>query len=131
MRRRIAAGVLAAVGLVLVAPRVIPGLGIVDSSASEAQLVNDLVEEGLDLGVPRIDAFSNTTPIDITSDSDPTYGGALGDINGDGNADLVVANLNAANRLYLGDGAGGFAAGTDVTADARASDVGGAWRHRR
>ena len=44
---------------------------------------------------------------------------------------LVVANLNVANRLYLGDGAGGFAAGTDVTADARCLDVGGAWRHRR
>jgi hypothetical protein len=33
---------------------------------------------------------------------------ALGDIDGDGNLDAFVTNTGASNRVYLGNGAGGF-----------------------
>jgi hypothetical protein len=37
-----------------------------------------------------------------------SYGVAMGDINNDGRADVVVANNGAANELYLGNAAGGL-----------------------
>jgi len=45
----------------------------------------------------------STSP--ASSDSNSSYGVALGDLDGDGNLDAFVANDGGgANRVYLGDG---------------------------
>jgi hypothetical protein len=46
--------------------------------------------------------------------SDQTRSVALADLNGDGFLDIVNANVGEPNRIYLGDGSGGFDRGTSV-----------------
>ena len=54
----------------------------------------------------------------IGSDSDVTYSVALGDVDGDGDMDLVAATGSSQrNKLYLNDGSGGFASGTGIGSD--------------
>ena len=50
------------------------------------------------------DPFSGVTGTDITTDANPTRGIALGDVDGDGDLDVVVGNYGQANRLYLNNG---------------------------
>lgn len=49
---------------------------------------------------------------DLARISDPSISAAWGDVNGDGNLDLLVCYQNAPPRLFLGDGHGKF---TDVS----------------
>ena len=46
--------------------------------------------------------------------SDETRSVVLADLNGDGFLDIVNANIGEPNRIYLGDGSGGFDRGTSV-----------------
>ncbi|WP_158966996.1 FG-GAP-like repeat-containing protein [Paraglaciecola sp. L3A3] len=48
---------------------------------------------------------------------------ALGDVDGDGDLDLLVGNLDAANKLYLNDGSGAFASGVAIGDDKGKNEV--------
>jgi hypothetical protein len=68
------------------------------------------------------DPFSGVTGTDITADAHTTQAIALGDVDGDGDPDVVAGNSSEANRLYLNNGtADPFlgVSGTDITAEAR------------
>jgi hypothetical protein len=68
--------------------------------------------------------WSGVTGVDITSDSDSTYSVALGDVDRDGDLDLVVGNGSQRNRLYLNNGTAApwnGVAGSDITTDIRAT----------
>jgi len=67
------------------------------------------------------DPFSGVTGADISSDAHDTYSVALGDVDGDGDLDLVAGNSAQANRLYMNNGtADPFSgvAGSDISSDA-------------
>ena len=64
------------------------------------------------------DPFDGVTGLDITFDSAPTRSVALGDIDDDGDLDLVVANSNAASRVYRNNGT------TDPFSGVSGSDLG-------
>ncbi|MCP4471446.1 MAG: VCBS repeat-containing protein, partial [Gammaproteobacteria bacterium] len=53
-----------------------------------------------------------TTGTNIGSDTDTTYSITLGDIDGDGDLDVIAGNDGATNKYYLNDGSGGFSAAT-------------------
>jgi hypothetical protein len=56
-------------------------------------------------------AFTDATPARMPTDWDDTRAMVLGDVDGDGDLDLVVANMGTRgqqNKLYLNNGAGAF-----------------------
>jgi len=66
------------------------------------------------------DPFDGVTGSDVSTDTDGTYSVALGDVDGDGDLDLVVGNGTQANRLYLNNGTTApfsGVSGSDVSTD--------------
>ena len=64
---------------------------------------------------------------ELSADANNSNSIALGDLDGDGDLDIVVADtlpvsyVQPANRVYINDGAGGFTAGTNISADTNPS----------
>jgi len=66
------------------------------------------------------DPFDGVTGSDVSTDTDGTYSVALGDVDGDGDLDLVAGNGTQANRLYLNNGTTApfsGVSGSDVSTD--------------
>jgi hypothetical protein len=66
------------------------------------------------------DPWNGVSGLDITTDARASNNALLGDVDGDGDLDLVVSDFGNTSRLYLNDGAGDpwdTAAGIDVTTD--------------
>jgi hypothetical protein len=80
-------------------------------------------------GAPRqaegSDPWDTTTGESVGSDADDTAAVALGDLEGDGDTDVVVINDGQENRFLLNDGSGRFGDGQTLgtAADGRTVDV--------
>ncbi|UCD85398.1 MAG: VCBS repeat-containing protein, partial [Deltaproteobacteria bacterium] len=68
--------------------------------------------------------FTDGTIYSLPIDSDWSLDATLGDVDGDGDLDIFIANEDSQNRLYLNDGSGNF---TDVTGSALPVDNEWCW----
>jgi hypothetical protein len=97
-------------------------LGDVDGDADlDLVVVHEGYANRLYLNNGTADPWNGVTGSDITADVQDTHAGALGDVDGDGDLDLVVGNYNEPNRLYLNNGTANpwvGVTGSDITADA-------------
>ncbi len=79
-----------------------------DSDGPDVVAGNDGVNRFYDNG-GGTNPFSGVMAVNVTSDTDDTAGIAIGDVNRDGELDLVFANIdNVPNKLVLNPGDGGF-----------------------
>ncbi|MBN1862560.1 MAG: VCBS repeat-containing protein [Dehalococcoidales bacterium] len=58
--------------------------------------------------------FQDATALSLPTHEDWSLDVALGDIDGDGDQDIVFANFNEQNKVYLNDGSGVFEDGTET-----------------
>jgi hypothetical protein len=99
-------------------------LGDVDGDGDLDLVVGNSGINKLYLNNGTADPWNGVTSSNITSDSSLTRGIALGDVDGDGDLDVVAANQGARNRLYLNNGTNdpwNGVSGLDITADSHAS----------
>ena len=71
------------------------------------------------------DPFEDETEVDITDDNDGTRSIALGDVDGDGDLDVISGNRNGADRLYLHNGTPSMfenVSGVDISNDRNSFD---------
>ncbi|MBN1674517.1 MAG: VCBS repeat-containing protein [Kiritimatiellae bacterium] len=96
------------------------GLGDMDGDG-DVDLVTSTDAAGVFLYVnpANPNPFDGVTGVAVTADAYDTFGVTLGDVDRDGDIDAVVGNLAQPNRLYLNNGDGTFAAGSNITADAQ------------
>ena len=64
--------------------------------------------------------FNGVSGVDISTDAHSTLAITLGDVNGDGDLDVVAGNNNQTNRLYRWLGAS-YGSGTDISVDVHAT----------
>lgn len=66
-----------------------------------------------------INGFNGVIGIDLSGDTRQTWAVALGDVDRDGDLDLVEGSADAPLTLYLNNGDGSFASGSSLSAEAR------------
>jgi hypothetical protein len=91
-------------------------LGDVDDDGDLDLVAGNAGSNRLYLNNGTADPWNGVIGSDITADSHTTLSVALGDVDNDGDLDLVAGN-DEINRLYLNDGTGGFPAGSDIPSD--------------
>ena len=104
-------------------PTAAVALGDVDGDGDLDLVVGNLASANqLYLNNGTTDPWNAVSPLPLTGDQDDTTALALGDVDNDGDLDLVAGNEGQANRVYLNDGDGDpwdlLASGDVITADA-------------